>query len=137
MAPWPAWTPAACRPECSSSLAMRSSRICRRNREVRSVTPRLPFRSRAGEPWRPIRISVVKQRLDHLLVSRGLCDSREQGKRLILAGEVLVNEEPITKAGQLIAEDAAIRVKRPPKFVSRGGFKLEGALDHFGIFVEG
>jgi 23S rRNA (cytidine1920-2'-O)/16S rRNA (cytidine1409-2'-O)-methyltransferase len=75
----------------------------------------------------------MKQRLDHLLVARGLCESREQGKRLILAGDVLVNEQPVTKAGQLIADDAAIRVKQPPKFVSRGGFKLEGALDRFGI----
>lgn len=79
----------------------------------------------------------MKQRLDHLLVSRGLCESREQGKRLILAGEVLVNEQPLTKAGQLIPEDAVIRVKQPPKYVSRGGFKLEGALDHFGIDVRG
>jgi 23S rRNA (cytidine1920-2'-O)/16S rRNA (cytidine1409-2'-O)-methyltransferase len=79
----------------------------------------------------------LKQRLDHLLVARGLCETREQGKRLILAGEVLVNEAPVTKAGQLIAEDAVIRVKQPPKFVSRGGFKLEGALDHFGIAVDG
>ena len=78
----------------------------------------------------------MKQRLDHLLVARGLCGSREQGKRLILAGEVLVNDEPVTKAGQLITDDAAIRVKQPPKFVSRGGFKLEGALDHFNIGVE-
>jgi 23S rRNA (cytidine1920-2'-O)/16S rRNA (cytidine1409-2'-O)-methyltransferase len=77
----------------------------------------------------------LKQRLDHLLVARGLCGSREQGKRLILAGEVLVNEAPVTKAGHLIAVDAVIRVKQPPKYVSRGGFKLEGALDHFGITV--
>jgi 23S rRNA (cytidine1920-2'-O)/16S rRNA (cytidine1409-2'-O)-methyltransferase len=79
----------------------------------------------------------LKQRLDHLLVARGLCQSREQGKRLILAGEVLVNEEPVTKAGHLIAEDAVIRVKQPPKYVSRGGFKLEGALDQFAIDVAG
>lgn len=79
----------------------------------------------------------MKQRLDQLLVARGLCDSREQGKRLILAGEVLVNDTPVTKAGQVVPEDAVIRVKQPPKFVSRGGFKLEGALDHFGIPVEG
>lgn len=79
----------------------------------------------------------MKQRLDHLLVARGLCESREQGKRLILAGEVLVNDQPLTKAGQLVAEDVVIRVKQPPKFVSRGGFKLEGALDNFGITVDG
>lgn len=79
----------------------------------------------------------MKQRLDQLLVARGLCESREQGKRLILAGEVIVNDAPVTKAGQLVPADATIRVKQPPKFVSRGGFKLEGALDHFGIHVEG
>jgi len=77
----------------------------------------------------------MKQRLDQLLVARGFCDSREKGKRLILAGEVLVNDAPVTKAGQLVPDDAVLRVKQPPKFVSRGGFKLEGALDHFGIDV--
>jgi 23S rRNA (cytidine1920-2'-O)/16S rRNA (cytidine1409-2'-O)-methyltransferase len=79
----------------------------------------------------------MKQRLDHLLVARGLCESREKGKRLILAGDVLVNEEPVTKAGHLVAEDAEIRIKAQPKYVSRGGFKLEGALEHFGIDVTG
>jgi 23S rRNA (cytidine1920-2'-O)/16S rRNA (cytidine1409-2'-O)-methyltransferase len=79
----------------------------------------------------------MKQRLDHLLVARGLCESREKGKRLILAGDVLVNDEPITKAGQLVPEDAEIRIKAQPKFVSRGGFKMEGALEHFGINVTG
>lgn len=78
----------------------------------------------------------MKQRLDQLLVARGLCTSREQGKRLILAGEVLVDDTPVTKAGQLVADDCILRVKEQPKFVSRGGFKLEGALDHFGISVE-
>lgn len=75
----------------------------------------------------------MKQRLDHLLVARGLCDSREKGKRLILAGDVLVDDTPVTKAGQLVPEDATIRVRAAPKYVSRGGFKLEGALDHFGV----
>jgi 23S rRNA (cytidine1920-2'-O)/16S rRNA (cytidine1409-2'-O)-methyltransferase len=77
----------------------------------------------------------MKLRLDQLLVARGFCDSREKGKRLILAGEVLVNDKPVTKAGQMVPDDAVLRVKQPPKFVSRGGFKLEGALDHFGIDV--
>ena len=79
----------------------------------------------------------MKSRLDQLLVARGLCDSREQGKRLILAGEVLVNDTPVTKAGQLVPDDATLRVKQQPKYVSRGGFKLEGALNHFCIPVEG
>jgi 23S rRNA (cytidine1920-2'-O)/16S rRNA (cytidine1409-2'-O)-methyltransferase len=79
----------------------------------------------------------MKQRLDQLLVARGLCDSREQGKRLIMAGEVLVNDQPMTKPGQLVPADAELRVKTPPRYVSRGGFKLEGALQHFGVAAEG
>ena len=79
----------------------------------------------------------MKQRLDQLLVARGLCESREQGKRLILAGEVLVNDTPVTKVGQLVQDDVTLRVKQPPKYVSRGGHKLEGALNAFHISVEG
>lgn len=75
----------------------------------------------------------MKVRLDHLLVARGLCPSREQSKRHILAGNVLVNDQPITKAGHLIPDDSHIRLKEPPKYVSRGGLKLEGALQHFQI----
>lgn len=80
---------------------------------------------------------MARVRLDQALVQRALCDSREQAKRLILAGEVLVNEQPVTKPGWLIANDAPLRVKQPPKYVSRGGFKLEGALDHFGVPAAG
>ena len=79
---------------------------------------------------------MSKVRLDQLLVSRGLVESREQGKRLIMAGDVLVNDVPQTKAGSLVPEDAAIRIKAAPKYVSRGGLKLEGALDHFGVAVK-
>jgi len=79
----------------------------------------------------------MKQRLDQLLVARGLCASREQGQRLILAGEVLVNDQPVTKAGQQVPDDAALRIKAPPRYVSRGGLKLEGALDAFGISAAG
>lgn len=79
----------------------------------------------------------MKQRLDQLLVARGLCDSREQGKRLIMAGEVLVNNVPLTKPGHLVPNDAALRVKTAPKYVGRGGFKIEGALDYFGVSPAG
>jgi 23S rRNA (cytidine1920-2'-O)/16S rRNA (cytidine1409-2'-O)-methyltransferase len=78
---------------------------------------------------------MAKERLDFLLVHQGLCPSREQAKRLILAGEVLVNDRCVDKPGALVAKDVALRVKTPPKFVSRGGLKLEGALEHFGIDV--
>lgn len=80
---------------------------------------------------------MARIRLDLALVERGLSPSREQAKRLIMAGEVLVGEEVISKPGWLVRRDAALRVRQPPRFVSRGGLKLEGALDHFGIDVTG
>jgi 23S rRNA (cytidine1920-2'-O)/16S rRNA (cytidine1409-2'-O)-methyltransferase len=79
---------------------------------------------------------MAKTRLDQALVQRGLCDSREQAKRLIIAGEVLMNEQPATKPGLPVPDDAVLRVKQAPKYVSRGGFKLEGALDYFGVVVK-
>ncbi len=79
-----------------------------------------------------------KIRLDRLLVDRGLAASRERARALILAGAVLVNEEPVDKAGTLIAESAAVRVRgEDHPYVSRGGVKLKGALGAFGIRVEG
>jgi 23S rRNA (cytidine1920-2'-O)/16S rRNA (cytidine1409-2'-O)-methyltransferase len=80
---------------------------------------------------------MARTRLDQALVQQGLCPSREQAKRLIIAGEVSVNGHPSTKPGLLIADDAVLHLKTPPRFVSRGGLKLEGALDHFGIDVAG
>jgi 23S rRNA (cytidine1920-2'-O)/16S rRNA (cytidine1409-2'-O)-methyltransferase len=79
-----------------------------------------------------------KVRLDKLLVDRGLVASRERARALILAGAVLVNEETVDKAGALIAEGAAIRIRgEDHPYVSRGGVKLKGALDTFGIQVVG
>lgn len=80
---------------------------------------------------------MTKQRLDTLLVSRGLADSREQAQRLILAGEVKVNGHPSGKPGQKIEEDAEIAVRNKPRYVSRGGLKLEGALNAFPVSAEG
>ena len=76
-----------------------------------------------------------KQRLDQLLVKRGLVESRETGQRLILAGQVMIGQTPATKAGQLVSEDADVRLLQTLKYVSRGGSKLEAALDAFGINV--
>lgn len=78
---------------------------------------------------------MARQRLDLMLVQLGLTPSREQAKRLIMAGEVMVGTEVITKPGWLVRADAELTIKQPPRFVSRGGFKLEGALEHFGIDV--
>lgn len=78
-----------------------------------------------------------KDRLDALLINRGMCDSREQGKRLVLAGEVKVNGRVVDKPAERFGEDAVVEIKEKPKFVGRGGLKLEGALEHFGIDVTG
>jgi 23S rRNA (cytidine1920-2'-O)/16S rRNA (cytidine1409-2'-O)-methyltransferase len=78
-----------------------------------------------------------RQRLDLLLVERQLVASREEGRRRILAGEVLVNQQPVTKAGNLIDGAATLSVKAAPPYVSRGGVKLEKALREFAIQVAG
>jgi 23S rRNA (cytidine1920-2'-O)/16S rRNA (cytidine1409-2'-O)-methyltransferase len=76
-------------------------------------------------------------RLDRIVVERGLADSREKAQALIMAGEILVNGQKASKAGQLVAEDARIEATAKLRYVSRGGLKLEGALQHFGIDVQG
>ncbi|MDA1192350.1 MAG: TlyA family RNA methyltransferase, partial [Candidatus Poribacteria bacterium] len=77
---------------------------------------------------------MAKQRLDVLLVERELVASREEGKRRILAGEVRVAGQVVTKAGIAFAADAEIALSGEDKrFVSRGGYKLERALDVFGL----
>ncbi len=78
-----------------------------------------------------------KERVDALLVTRGLCESREQAKRLIMAGEVMHGTEVVTKPSSKVKVDAPLTVKERPKYVGRGGFKIEGALAHFGINPEG
>lgn len=75
----------------------------------------------------------MKERVDALLVARGLCDSREQAKRLVLAGEVKHGDKVIDKPSVKLPLDAHLEVKEKPKYVGRGGFKLEGALDAFGV----
>jgi 23S rRNA (cytidine1920-2'-O)/16S rRNA (cytidine1409-2'-O)-methyltransferase len=76
---------------------------------------------------------MKKERLDILLVTRGLSESREQAKRLVLAGKVRSGDRILDKPSTKIDVDAPLEVEEPPKFVGRGGFKIEGALDHFGI----
>ena len=80
----------------------------------------------------------AKIRLDKLLVERGLAASRERAQALILAGKVLVNEQKVEKAGTAIERAADIRVLGEDlKYVSRGGVKLEKALEHWRIDVRG
>ncbi len=78
-------------------------------------------------------MKAAKQRLDVVLVERGLCESREKAQRAIMAGEVKVGENTADKPGARVAEDAVITVKAAEKYVGRGGFKIEGGLDGFGI----
>jgi 23S rRNA (cytidine1920-2'-O)/16S rRNA (cytidine1409-2'-O)-methyltransferase len=75
----------------------------------------------------------ITERADALLVARLLCDSREQAKRLILAGEVRCGERLVDKPSTKLAVDAPLEVKAKPRFVGRGGLKLEGALNAFAI----
>lgn len=70
-------------------------------------------------------------------MDRGLVESRARARALILAGQVLVNGQKAAKAGQLVDSDARLEVLAPMPYVSRGGLKLEAALDRFGISVEG
>ena len=79
--------------------------------------------------------SVAKQRLDSLLVDRGLVESRSKAQALIMAGEVSVEGKTIIKAGTMVAEEAAVTVIEPPPFVSRGGVKLDYALEQFQLDV--
>jgi 23S rRNA (cytidine1920-2'-O)/16S rRNA (cytidine1409-2'-O)-methyltransferase len=79
----------------------------------------------------------MKRRIDLVLVDRGFAESRHKAQALLLAGQILVQEQKIDKPGQLIDPGAAIRVLRQLPYASRAGTKLQAALDHFQITVAG
>ncbi|MEO7163345.1 MAG: SAM-dependent methyltransferase, partial [Bdellovibrionia bacterium] len=81
---------------------------------------------------------MAKKRLDILMLEKGLVSSRERAQGLILAGKVLVNDEPQTKPGHSVLESSQIRIRGGEEhpYVSRGGTKLEAALDAFGVNVK-
>ena len=79
----------------------------------------------------------AKTRLDQMLVARGLCASREKAQRAIMAGQVMVGGQRADKAGMPVTDAAIIEVIASEKYVGRGGLKLEGALDHFAVPVQG
>lgn len=80
----------------------------------------------------------MKQRLDILLTDKNFFDNRTRAKAMIMAGKILVNGQKIDKAGTLIADDAEIRILgEEMPFVSRGGLKLQKALDVFKIIISG
>jgi 23S rRNA (cytidine1920-2'-O)/16S rRNA (cytidine1409-2'-O)-methyltransferase len=80
----------------------------------------------------------LKIRLDRLLVERGLAETREKAQALVMAGLVLIDEQPVTKAGTAVPDTAMIRVKSGGSpYVGRGGHKLEGAARAFNLEIEG
>jgi 23S rRNA (cytidine1920-2'-O)/16S rRNA (cytidine1409-2'-O)-methyltransferase len=80
---------------------------------------------------------MPRTRLDQRLTDLGLTPSREQARRLIMAGEVLVNGQLVDRPSAAVPDEAAITLKARPRFVSRGGEKLEAALAHFNLDVTG
>ena len=79
-----------------------------------------------------------KERLDVLVVARGLCETREKAQKYIMAGMVLVNDQKVDKAGTKVAADSQLRlVGEPLPYASRGGFKLAEAFKRFPISMEG
>jgi 23S rRNA (cytidine1920-2'-O)/16S rRNA (cytidine1409-2'-O)-methyltransferase len=79
----------------------------------------------------------AKQRIDVLMFERGLAPSREKARAMIMAGEVLVDDQPVSKPGASVDLSVAIVVKNKPRFVSRGGEKLAWALEAFNMDVSG
>jgi 23S rRNA (cytidine1920-2'-O)/16S rRNA (cytidine1409-2'-O)-methyltransferase len=79
----------------------------------------------------------AKIRVDQLLVERGLAESREKAQALIIAGQVLVNGQKAVKPGHSVGAEARVEVLERMPYVSRGGYKLAGALDHWALDVKG
>ena len=112
-----------------------SNSSARRPSRSGASTPRPATASGAppdGRGKQPARV-----RADRLLSERGLAKSREEARATILAGKVFVGGQRVEKAGQLLASDAELRVTAPPRFVGRGGLKLAGALEAFGLDPHG
>ncbi len=76
-------------------------------------------------------------RVDQALVERGLCESREKASRAVMAGRVRINQQPARKPSDPVKPDDEVALLAPEKFVSRGGLKLERALEHFQLDVTG
>ncbi len=88
-------------------------------------------------PWPGYSRFVRKQRLDILLIERGLVESRQRAQRLIMAGQVLVDDCLADKPGKLVSKDARVMIREGLPYVSRGGIKLEHALNRFEVDVTG
>lgn len=82
-------------------------------------------------------MAVKKERLDKLVVERGLATTRSKARGLIMAGEVLVDGERVDKPGTAVSLEAVVELVAPMPYVGRGGYKLAGALEAFGLGVTG
>jgi len=82
-------------------------------------------------------VASSRQRLDELLVARGLADSRSQAKALIMSGRVLHGTTRLDKPGKEFPSDLDLVVEQPPRYVSRGGEKLHGFIEKFGLDLRG
>ncbi len=80
---------------------------------------------------------MSRARLDVALVERGLAETRVRAQALVLAGQVTIDGQPAQKPGQQIRAEAVLEVRQPEPYVSRGGYKLAHALDHFALDVSG
>jgi 23S rRNA (cytidine1920-2'-O)/16S rRNA (cytidine1409-2'-O)-methyltransferase len=80
---------------------------------------------------------MAKDRLDRALVERGLVETREKAQALIMAGEILIDGQKAAKPGQVVSAETRLEVTAKLRYVGRGGLKLAGALEHFGIDVAG
>jgi 23S rRNA (cytidine1920-2'-O)/16S rRNA (cytidine1409-2'-O)-methyltransferase len=108
---------------------------CRQGNRAVSDSSVLYYEPPAGQTSLEMQMKI---RLDKALVERGLAGSRERAQALILAGRVLVAEQRVEKPGTPVAEDAVLRIMGEDlRYVSRGGLKLERALEYWGILLEG
>jgi 23S rRNA (cytidine1920-2'-O)/16S rRNA (cytidine1409-2'-O)-methyltransferase len=82
-------------------------------------------------------VKPKRSRLDVFLVEQGLCASREQAQRAVMAGEVKIGDQVISKCSVMVEPGAVVSLRERSPYVGRGGLKLEGALDHFGISPQG
>jgi 23S rRNA (cytidine1920-2'-O)/16S rRNA (cytidine1409-2'-O)-methyltransferase len=82
-------------------------------------------------------MAKIGTRIDQLLVERGFAESRHKAQALLLAGQVMVDDQKMEKPGRMVNPDVVIRILREMPFVSRAGAKLQAALDHFRVGVMG
>src|SRR5882724_2601932 len=106
-------------------------------RGMRNEPRRASMPHRSNSAFRTFGSALKRPRLDQALVERGLCDSREKAKRAVMAGLVRINRQPARKPSDLVQPDDQIELEAGEKYVSRGGHKLEHALNYFQLNVEG